>query len=169
MRYSAKMSLRDVAARYPTDFLKFHAGIQKLVELTKEPPPVERNLSVTVLWGPTGVGKSHRLRRQYPGGYTIRAGRGPFDNYQNEEVVIFEEFSDADWPISEMLMLLDKWPCPLNCRYQNKSAYWNKVFIVSNLNPSSFYRNEDQPRRDAFFRRIHNIHYVENQQQNIDL
>lgn len=75
--------------------------------------------------------------------------------YLGEETVCFEEFDDKDWPITDMLVYLDKYECILNCRYQNKYAAWTRVFIITNMNPTSLYQLTPDERRDAFFRRIH--------------
>jgi len=153
----ATKSMKEIAREYPTQFVKFHSGLLALHLLNKEKPPAERNVAVTLLWGETGTGKTHRVRKAHPTGYTIRAGRGPFDNYNGEETVIFDEFDSKDWPITDMLMYLDKWECPLNCRYQNKYAAWSRIFIITNLDPKDLYTFEDERRRAAFMRRINYI------------
>jgi len=163
------VSLKDIATRHPEGFLKYHCGIERMRQLVQAKPPNPRPIEVTVLWGSTGTGKTHRARTAYPGGYTIRAGRAPFDQYDGQKVVFFEEFCDKDWPIADMLMYLDKWECPLNCRYQNKYAAWEKVIILTNLDPVCFYNYEDNARVDAFRRRLSRIIQVKNQEETIDL
>lgn len=158
-------SLQTIAATHSAEWIKYHSGITSLHQILQPEPPAVRNVTTTYIHGLTGVGKSHRIHTQYPGGYTIRAGRGPFDQYERQEVVIFEEFDDGQWPITDMLMYLDKWPCTLNCRYNNKKAFWTKVFIISNLPPSQLYILTPTERRDAFMRRLTSVVEILNKDQ----
>lgn len=52
----------------------------------------------------------------------------PFDNYKNQEVVIFEEFRSS-LKIQDMLNYLDDYPCELVARYNNKIACYLTAYI----------------------------------------
>lgn len=162
-------TIREVAERHPTEFLKFHGGIQKMISVLAPQPPTIRQVTVTILWGTTGVGKTHRVRTKYPGGCLIKAGRDPFQSYNNQDVIIFDEFNYEKWSIQDMNLYCDKWQCELDCRYANKHAYWTKVFILANEIPWQWWPLEHQSLREAFWRRITNNIEVINQEQQIDL
>lgn len=153
----ANRPLAAIATEWPGDFIRYHSGITRMHQLLQPPPPAERPIRTTILWGGTAVGKTHRVRTSFPTLFSIRAGRGPFDNYEGQEAVLFDEFRFEEWPISDMNQYCDKWPCTLNCRYNNKQALWNHVFICANSDPDGWWPNDGYLLRQAFFRRVNQI------------
>lgn len=161
---------RDIAEQFPTTFVKYHAGLEKFRETLKPPPEPFRDLDVQVLWGDTATGKSHRVRTKYPDAYIVVPGRYPFDQYSDETVVVFEEFDWTQWNITDMNRYLDKWKCPLQCRYNNKYAKWTKVFILANTHPGDWYGNvPHRAIQEAFNRRLTITTLVVDQAQEIQL
>ena len=87
-----RVPLNEVARRYPQQWIKYHSGLSSLHRMTAPTPQNRRSVTTTVLYGATGVGKSHRVRTAYPSAYIVRPGRDPWSTYSEEEVIIFEEF-----------------------------------------------------------------------------
>ena len=77
----------------------------------------------------------------------------PFDTYDGQDVLIFEEFRSS-LRQGDMLNYLDGYPLLLPCRYFNRQACYTKVFIITNIPPTDQYLNIDPASREAFFRRI---------------
>lgn len=148
-------SLKTVALQNPAVFMKYPSGMQAL-SLLAQSPPLIRDVHVTVLWGPTGTGKSHRAMTSFPDAYVVRysGARSPWDQYNNETTVIFEEFDPADVPPHQLNSLLDKWKLTLPCRYNNKFAYYTHVIILTNVDPAHWYPMFPQLQRDALLRRL---------------
>lgn len=161
-------SLGEVASNHPAAWMRYHAGITSFYHQVALPPPIRREVSVKVLWGTSGVGKTHRLLTKYPEAVTISTGRDPFGSYSKEDVVVFDEFDYEKWQLQEMNRYLDCWRCKLDCRYQDKYAWWTKVYIVSNIDPSKWYLYNNEQLRNAFFRRINEIIYIESKEQIIE-
>ena len=117
-----------------------------------------RDLEVTYLWGPTGVGKTRGIMEKYgySNVYRVTNYDHPFDDYKGQDVILFEEFRSS-LPIQDMLKYLDGYPLMLPCRYSNKAACFTKVYLVSNIPLSAQYPNvqvsEPETYR-AFCRRI---------------
>lgn len=169
MLLNESMTLRQVALTLPTTFVKYHGGLDRLVKIARAPPPMERSIQVGILWGDTATGKTHRVRTAYPGAYGAVIGPTPFDDYEGEDVILFDEFRPEDFPITMMNKYLDKWPVTIHCRYSNRQAAWTKVFICSNSNPEDWYPNEGYKLRDAFFRRFTTCTHVTDVLQPVDL
>jgi len=146
--------LSQVALTCPKEWVKFHAGLTSLQRICSPPTPISRDISTMILWGATGLGKTHRIRTTYTDIYVVRPGRDPWGSYLKQKEILFEEFNPEEWKIQEMLTYLDKWSVELNARYNNKQASWNKVFILSNLDPVTWYLQEKESIRNAFFRRV---------------
>lgn len=120
-----------------------------------------RELEVTYIYGKTGTGKTRSVMEEfgYENVYRITDYVHPFDNYQQQEVVIFEEYR-SDLKIGVMLNFLDGYPLSLPCRYADKVACFTKVFIISNISLKEQYKNiqNEQPESfKAFLRRINKV------------
>ena len=120
-----------------------------------------RELQVEYWSGKTGTGKTKTIMERY--GYDevfrVTSYRYPFDNYRGQDVIIFEEFFDS-LSIQEMLTLLDGYPLDLPCRYNNKTACYTKVYILSNVDLTDQYRDvqiRSAETWNAFLRRIHAV------------
>jgi len=162
-------SLRDIATRFPTSFIRYHRGIQSLIETTAPMPALERQVEVLILWGPTGTGKTHRTLHAWPTIYGAKPGRDPWGSYRGEKEILFDEFDHELWPITAMNRYLDKWRCLLDARYNDRYAAWERVVICANSNPQSWYPSAAPLLLDAFRRRIRgHCFYVDSQDPSLE-
>lgn len=117
-----------------------------------------RDLTVTYLFGKTGSGKTRSVMDKYgySNCYRVTDYKHPFDTYDGQDVIIFEEFRGG-LKHGDMLNYLDGYPLLLPCRYFNRQACYTKVFIITNIPPDDQYLNVDKESRQAFFRRIHRV------------
>lgn len=127
-----------------------------------------RNLEVTYIFGETGAGKTRSVMEKYgyEACYRVTDYKHPFDTYDGQDVIIFEEFRSS-LKHGDMLNYLDGYPLLLPCRYFNRQACYTKVFIISNIQPTQQYFNIDRESQAAFWRRVHKI--VEYVGPNFDL
>lgn len=130
-----------------------------------------RKLSVTYIYGDTATGKTRYVMDKY--GYSkvckITNYKNPFDSYQYQDVILFDEFRSSI-PITDMLQYLDGYPCQLSARYSDKTATFTKVYIISNVSLEKQYVNlqYDEPKTyNAFIRRINEIIKFTNENGNI--
>lgn len=123
-----------------------------------------RDLDVTYIFGKTGSGKTRSVMETYgyENVYRVTDYKHPFDTYDGQDVIIFEEFRGG-LKHGDMLNYLDGYPLLLPCRYFNRQACFTKVFIITNIPPDEQYMNIDKESREAFFRRITK---VEHRQEN---
>jgi len=120
-----------------------------------------RKMHVEYYCGKTGRGKTRSVMEKwgYENVYRVTDYSHPFDNYQGQPVVVFEEFH-SDLKIQNMLNYLDGYPLVLPSRYNNKVACYTTVYIISNLKLEDQYRNvqrEYWETWEAFLRRIHTV------------
>lgn len=125
-----------------------------------------RDLHTVYLWGKTGVGKTRGIMEGhgYANVYRVTDYVHPFDDYDGEPVILFEEFRSS-LPINDMLKYLDGYPVMLPCRYNNKVACFTEVYIVSNIPLDKQYPNvqiDESKTYEAFLRRIHNVYELNN-------
>ncbi|WP_258111599.1 hypothetical protein [Alicyclobacillus sp. SP_1] len=124
-----------------------------------------RKLEVNYIWGPTGVGKTKYVMEKhgYSTVYRVTDYEHPFDQYESQDVLLFDEFR-SQLKISDMLNYLDGYPLQLPCRYTNRQACYTKVYILSNMMLEQQYTNirmEQASTWMAFKRRIHKVQYFQ--------
>lgn len=126
-----------------------------------------RKLTVTYIWGRTGIGKTRYVMEKY--GYTnvyrVTDYAHPFDGYRGEDVIVFDEFR-GQLKIYEMLNYLDGYPLELPCRYANKQACYTKVYLISNIPFDQQYpdvKTKEPETWLALKRRIHKFQFFEAQ------
>lgn len=82
---------KDLFDNFPTSAIRYHRAYDTIRMLYKpEPRPRE----VTLIYGPTGVGKTRMVLDNYPGCYQHPIQKGFwFDLYDDHEVVLLDDFA----------------------------------------------------------------------------
>lgn len=108
---------------------------------------------VTVIYGPTGTGKSMWCDKNLLHPYWKVKGKW-WDNYCQQDVVILDEF--YGWvAYDEMLRLLDRYPFLVEAKGKTIQFNSKLIFITSNKEPKDWYPN--MPDISHLLRRIENI------------
>ena len=103
--------------------------------------PRKFKTQVTVIYGETGVGKSRWASETYPDAYWKPPNSKWWDNYENEETIIIDEF--YGWlPYCEMLRLLDRYPCQVETKGGSVNFAPKTIIILSNKAPEDWYDKE---------------------------
>lgn len=124
------------------------------VKLSKQ-AGTSRDVEVCYIYGATGVGKSRFIAETFDRKdvYRITNYQHPFDGYESQDVMVFEEFT-GQIPIEEMLTLLDRYWIDLPARYFNRPALYTKAYVLSNIPFFSLYPAAPSSQLDAFRRRF---------------
>jgi len=128
-----------------------------------------RNLEVIYIYGKTGTGKSRYVMDTfgYENVFRVTDYTHPFDTYEGQDVLLFEEFSSS-LKIHVMLTYLDGYPLKLPARYSDKQACFTKIFITTNTSLEEQYPNiRDENRQTwlAFIRRINKVIWYKSEQE----
>lgn len=93
------------------------------------------DLKVHYITGKTGAGKSRDILDEYgdENVYRVTDYQHPFDSYQSQPVIVFEEFRSS-LRLQDMLNYLDVYPVTLPARYSPKIGCYTTVYVVSNWN-----------------------------------
>ena len=144
-------------------FIKYAGNIDRVRQdvMQDKHKKLWRDLEVTYIWGAPGTGKTRGVMEKY--GYDkvfrVNTYNHPFDDYNMQDVIAFEEFR-SDIKISTMLQLLDGYPCTLDARYNNKQACYTKAYFMTNIDLWEQYKNVQDNEWGtfvAFIRRIHKV------------
>lgn len=145
------------------DFINQLERIDRVRQIVQEEAFKEifRDLSVSYFYGETGSGKTRSIMEKfgYSKVYRVTNYKHPFDQYQGQDVIVFEEFQSS-LPINQMLIYLDGYPIALPCRYADKIACYTKVYILSNIDIREQYtdiQHHNHETRKAFTVKINTV------------
>lgn len=158
-------SLKDIATLEPKSYIKFNKGIialkNALIEPRNEKPIVQ------VFYGPTGTGKSHSAREVFNDCdipyYTWTPARKTWwDGYDGHKGVLMEEFRGTpNMPLNYLLVLLDRYECPVECKGGTLEFVGTRIIITSSKHPKDWYEDASNDRIDQLLRRIDHIEYFD--------
>lgn len=159
----------EIVAKWPTVAMRCMTAIAGYRLKWEQSQAAWRDVETVYLAGDTGMGKTRYVMEKYGYSNVYRVTNydsGAFDQYDGQDVVVFEEFRSG-FKIQQMLNFLDGYPVQLPARYANKMAKFTKVFIITNWCLNDQYRSiqEGHPKTwHAFLRRIDGIAEVEGSQ-----
>lgn len=122
-------SIADVAAQHFGSYIRYRKSFSAYSDLR---PESQRDVSVYILWGEPGVGKTRYVFDRYP---DVWISSDPtlqwFDGYEGESTVLLDDFRGECSP-SFLLRLLDRYP--LRVPIKGGFRHWRatKIFITSN-------------------------------------
>lgn len=148
--------LYDIMENYTGDFVRYHAGIEKMKSLIdNEQSKIYRDVNVTVLVGPAGSGKTSYVSKKhgYKNVFTLNFEdpKFMFNGYDNEDVLLIDDFN-GEIDYNQLLRILQGHPLPLNVKNGIRYAFFTKIYITSNVKPVEWYPIVKQNLK----RRIHN-------------
>lgn len=138
-------------------YVRYYGNLRRIATDNCQPLAIERE--VCVYWGPTGVGKSRRAWEQAGLDAYPKDPRTKFwDGYRDHEHVVMDEFR-GDIDIAHLLRWFDRYPVIVEVKGSSVCLKARKIWITSNLPPSQWYPNIDEPTRDALMRRLNVTHF----------
>ena len=166
--FEDNQSPRDIFLAHPKALKEEKAVNYLYFQKRLQDTPLLREIEVNWLCGHTGCGKSYeyvKLCKKYGADnvYLVSDYNNPFDNYQGQDVVIFDEFR-GQFRLAEFLQYTQGYRQEIRARYSNKYALWTKVYITSPVTPYEVYRKDGDTtnandKLQQIYRRINNIIY----------
>lgn len=150
--------VNEIAQNHFGTYLKYRRSIHAYRNLHAR----QRNwtCSVVVYWGRTGSGKTRAVFDNNEVVW-VYPGSGWFDGYDQQEIVLFDDFSGADFRLPYLLKLLDRYPMQVPIKGDFVAWVPQEIYITSNLDPRTWFPNAHQEHVDALFRRFTNIVHFE--------
>lgn len=158
------LSTMDIVTEYPSLILQMDKiEYSRQLFLREKYKTTRRELEVTYIYGASRTGKTRSVMDKfgYDKVYRVTDYKHPFDNYNGQDVIIFEEFRSS-LVLPEMLNYLDNYPVELRCRYANKQALYTKVYVISNIALTDQYPGQEPTDLDAFYHRFNLVRHFDN-------
>ncbi len=152
----------EICDEYPNVAIHMGSAIQRYKLEIDMQNAGWRDVHVTYVSGATGTGKTRAITEAYgyPNVYRVTDYKNPFDGYNGQKVVVFEEFRMGRKPkidFAQMLNFIDGHPIKLPCRYSDRMVEATRIFLVTNWELEDQYPwiQEDYPGDwAAFLRRL---------------
>lgn len=117
--------------------------------------PRDHEMTVHVVQGPTGTGKSRWAKDQFPEAYWKQRSNW-WDGYSGQKTVILDEF--YGWlPYDLLLRICDRYPLHVETKGGNVNFTADTIVIISNSIPSNWYKS-DKVYWPSFVRRVTTWH-----------
>lgn len=145
---------------FPT-MLKYYKGAHEFKRVCQQAKPRTEKSVTYVLFGPTGTGKSHWARTNFPNAYWFtKPNKGAplwFDGYDGRSDIIFDEF--YGWiPYDMLLRMCDANPLQLQIKGGHVGFAPRNIVFTSNRPPEQWYNYTNfSGGTGPFFRRIEYI------------
>lgn len=155
---------KEIIEKYPQaianlkkidDYRKFRKIDELENKSIPDPTKFRREIRAIWLYGASGSGKTRSIWDLFPNIYTAGEDKNGFDDYSNQKSILFDDFDPKKISFKTMLRYLDVYPVQLNCRYNNKWAYYNDIFITHIDSPNKVYAKYDVDKFTQILRRVH--------------
>jgi len=163
---NGETTVKKILEEDPTKYHQYGRTLEKLAGLAERKKHRTWQTRGIWIWGPSGVGKSHRAFE----GYSDEThyiwqydDKGWQEDYDGQETIIMDELRQGKLKYEDLLRLLDKYPMKLSQRGKAPVAFLGKTIIItSSLPPEDIYRMENTKDSLAqLLRRIEIVHLTE--------
>lgn len=149
-----KVPMKEIASEYPTTFVKYHKGLEKLEEILMEhrtgPPYVEWR------WGAAGTGKTRGAVEKHANRY-IKDNTKWWDGYKQQEAIIIDDYEANEWGYRDLLRLLDRY----EYSGQTKGGYVKInspfIYICSEFPPHELWKDNKLAQVERRINKIINV------------
>lgn len=122
-------------------FIRYYSTFKKIREDYQEPPESIDHLCNEWYYGGSGTGKSRKARSDNPKAYIKNTNKW-WDRYNNQDVVIIEEFSPCHEVLASHLKIwADHYPFQGEVKGGSRLIRPKKIIVTSNYHPLEIFQN----------------------------
>lgn len=157
----------DILRANPSLAIRCPTGILKMINTVQQDRKQTAPLKVYIIWGSTGLGKSHSIFRFLSDPEIVYNKLHPtnqqstdfWEGYDAQEEVLFDDFNPVQYSVRQLLQYLHEWPIRVQIKGGHAKAQYHTVYITSNVPPNMWYLSEKMDplhkgNYDALWRRI---------------
>lgn len=138
--------------------IKIAEAILKYEEPKRDWKPI-----VSWYWGLTGTGKSKKAHEVFEGTdfYRKTANTGKWwEGYDAHENVLIDDMDDTSYPYKNLLDLLDRYECRIECKNGTRQFLAKNIIITASMDPETLFQKQDQRGAELLRRIDHIIHFT---------
>ena len=127
--------------------------------LKYEEPKRDWKPHVSWYWGDTGTGKSKHAHDVFTNTdfYRKTANTGKWwEGYDGHENVIIDDMDSTNFPYKNLLDLLDRYECRVECKNGTRQFLARKIIITASIDPQTMFQSQSQEAGELL-RRIDDI------------
>lgn len=140
------LKVEEICMDAPDLYHQYGRTLNKIEDLVMRKKFRTEMTTAEWLWGPTGVGKSHRAFEGFTPEthYVLINDNGWWDGYNQQHTIIINDF--RGWiNYNELLQLIDKWPHQVRRRHREPLPFTSKhIIITSSLPPCEVYKHRNE-------------------------
>jgi len=155
-------SISDLITDHGSQIVKYGKGLLLLQQMQQ--PKRFFKTEVYWLWGPPGSGKSRYAWETAPDAYAKNCSNKWWDGYENQEVVIMDDFRPSkEIPFSFILNLFDRYPLTVEVKGGMCTFNSKKIYVTTPMSPVQMCNQLDwigDEKKEQLLRRIeHQIQF----------
>jgi len=145
-------AIREIAADYPGDFIRYHRGLVAFQNLFA---PVRTEKSrVHWYYGTTGTGKSHAARARFPESFWKSADNTWWDGYDGRKDVIIDDYRTSMCKFSYLLNMFDQYPIQVQIKGGMLNFAPRNIIITAPHHPRTMWASRTDEALQQLIRRI---------------
>ena len=145
--------------------IQYSRGVEKMIEAYRADKVRDFKTHVEVYVGDTGSGKTYKATQENPG-YYMKPHTKWWDGYKYEDVVVFDDFYGW-YPYHLLLILLDRYECPVEVKGGYIKIAPKKIVITSNKHIHEWYNEEKIKDIRPLLRRVDKYVWFHNGEQKV--
>lgn len=128
-----KQDIKYLKEEYPAFYCRYYKGLQLLQSKGEK----WRDVSVYIIWGPTGTFKT-RSCMEKDDIYKLDPPYTWWDGYMGESKILIDDYRDGAINTGPLLNICDGYRLRLEVKGSHTWANWNEVYITTNENPEEW-------------------------------
>jgi len=153
-------NMRDLAESHPSLVIRYGRGLQSMQSLFASPRDPAQGPAVKWFWGPTGSGKSRAAFEEAGDhAYYKMPGNKWWDGYEQQPVVVIDDYRRDMCTFSELLRLLDRYPHRVEMKGASIQFSSTTIIITSPKDPACTWEGRSDEDIAQLVRRVTEVRH----------